>query len=483
MPTPLWRRIGRRTSAALLGAALLALGLWLVLPGAPVVSVTLDASPQTLQLGGVTVPGMTYNGNYAGPEIRVHPGDRLRIKLLNHLAEPTNLHFHGIETSPQANGDNVAISVAPGDSFDYDIEIPATQPPGLYWYHAHLHGLAERQVRAGLSGPLVVEGLADRFAGLSGIGEDIFVLKDIEFDDSDDPVVENELNERLQTINGATQIEQRLRPGETRLWRFSNQSPNLYFHLGIEGYRFRVLAEDGVTVERPRDVTRLDIKPASRLEVLVTGGAEGQNEIVSYGVPTGSGSALKPNRVLGHLTVAGEPASPTVLPVAAADVPDLSARPVDAFRAFTFSQAADGEHFFLNGRLYDHERTDLRVPLGHVEEWTIRNESDDLHVFHIHQVSFQVVEVNGEKQTFDGQVDVARVPERGSIKIRLAFTDPRILGRFVYHCHVLKHEDKGMMANIEVYDPAESAAWHRLRLLYQKARLAMLGLPTEICGL
>jgi FtsP/CotA-like multicopper oxidase with cupredoxin domain len=105
-----------------------------------------------------------------------------------------------------------------------------------------------------------------------------------------------------------------------------------------------------------------------------------------------------------------------------------------------------------------------------------------LHVFHIHQVSFQVVEINGQPQPFNGQVDVARVPERGEIKIRLAFTDPRIVGRFVFHCHVLKHEDKGMMANIEVYDPNQWPVRRSLGMLFARMRLALLGLPSSICG-
>lgn len=480
--TPLPRLWHRLAAGAAISAVLAVLFPWVATPSGGSVEVTLDARPQTLHLAGVAVDGMTYNGNYAGPEIRVHPGDRLRVKLLNHLTEPTNLHFHGIETSPAGHGDNVGISVTPGGSFDYDIEIPPTQPPGLYWYHAHLHGLAEEQIRAGLSGPLVVEDLRARVPELAGTGEDLFVLKDIEFDDSTDPVIEDELHERLQSINGSTMIEKQLRPGETRLWRFTNQSANLYFHLGIEGYTFRVVANDGITVPNPYDLTKLDIKPASRLEVLVTGGAPGRRDIVSYGVPTGSGAASSPNRVLGHLTVAGDADDPTALPRIAASVPDLLGRTVDAKRVIEFSQAKDGEHFFINSAMFDHDRLDLRVPLGHVEEWTIRNASDDLHVFHIHQVSFQVVEINGQPQPFNGQVDVARVPERGEIKIRLAFTDKRIVGRFVFHCHVLKHEDKGMMANIEVYDPNEWSVWSSFERLFARFHLALLGLPASICG-
>ena len=447
-----------------------------------IVVATLDARQQTLHFDGATVEGMTYNGDYAGPVLRVRPGERMQIELINHLQEPTNLHFHGIHTSPTGNSDNVSIVVEPGDRFLYQVDVPLSQPPGLYWYHAHLHGSTERQVSGGLSGALVVEGLAERFPALAGIGEDIFVLKDLEFDEGVDTVIDDQFHGLIQSINGRTMVEARLRPGETRLWRFTNQSSNLYFHLGVEGHRFRVLAEDGITVENPVELSSLDINPASRLEVLVTAGAPGRYEITSYRVPTGSGVAERPNRVLGHLVVEGTAVAPALPPPPSSSALDLLGRRLDARRRFEFSQSKDGEHFFIDGKEFDHTRTDLRVPLGNVEEWTLRNASDDLHVFHIHQVHFQIVEVNGQPQPFNGLVDIARVPERGEIKIRLAFTDPAILGRFVYHCHVLKHEDKGMMANIEVYDPNADSLLSGTQRLIERIRLKMRGLPTAICG-
>ena len=98
-------------------------------------------------------------------------------------------------------------------------------------------------------------------------------------------------------------------------------------------------------------------------------------------------------------------------------------------------------------------RVDTRVPLGNIEQWTIRNESDEMHVFHIHQVNFQVMAINGQAQVFNGAVDTVPLLPFQSVTLRIAFTEPEIVGRFMYHCHVLEHEDRGMMAQIEVYDP------------------------------
>ncbi len=113
----------------------------------------------------------------------------------------------------------------------------------------------------------------------------------------------------------------------------------------------------------------------------------------------------------------------------------------------------------------------------------MRNDSDDFHVFHIHQLGFQVVEINGAPVPFTGRVDTVRIPERGEVKLRMAFLDEVIVGQFVIHCHVLKHEDKGMMAIVEVYDPRPSAVFDRLNRLYVHLWWWMHGVPWSLCGL
>ena len=115
-----------------------------------------------------------------------------------------------------------------------------------------------------------------------------------------------------------------------------------------------------------------------------------------------------------------------------------------------FSEDAVTGLFFINHQTFDHERVDVRVPLGSIEEWTIRNSSDELHVFHIHQLGFQVVSVNGVDQPFSALQDTVNTPIHGEVKVRLAFTDPTIVGRFMFHCHILEHEDNDMMSPLVV---------------------------------
>jgi len=423
---------------------------------------TLEAKPQTVLFSNsglgvnTSVNGLTYNGEYAGPVLRVHPGDVMHITLINHLSEPTNLHFHGLHTTPQGHGDNVHIKVYPGQSFEYVIPIPSTQPPGLYWYHAHLHGMSEEQVMGGLSGALVIEGFQEQFPELANVSEHIFILKDHVFEHSRDPVIHDILHDRVESANGQLFSEITMQPGETQLWRFTNQSANLYFHIALKGHTFRIIGNDGVSATRETIVKTLDIMPAGRMEVLVTAGEPGEYSFVAERSPIGTSGAYTLDRVIGKLTVAGEKDTPVADLVQFPEKENLLRRKVDKYRVITFSENVPKNAYYVNDRLYDEDRMDIRVPLGNVEEWSIRNDSNDLHVFHIHQVHFQVVEINGVPQLFNGYADNVYVPERGAVRIRMAFTDPRILGRFVYHCHVLQHEDAGMMANIEVYDKQES---------------------------
>lgn len=418
-----------------------------------VLSATLDVREQKVDFGDVAVDGIVYNGEYAGPVLRVHPGDTMRIRLVNHLKEPTNLHFHGIHTSPLGNSDNVHIVVGPGETFDYEVKIPADQPRGLYWYHAHIHHLSEKQVMGGLSGALIVEGFREQFPELAAVEERLLVLKNFEYEESDDPIVEEKYHEIIETINGQVFSRLSIRSGETQLWRFTNQSANMYFRLRLQGHKLRVIGRDGDIVMSQGPSDEILVLPAGRLEVLVVGGDPGDYDLVEQHTLTGPGPEPETKRSLLRLTVSAETAKPAAAIARFPNRPDLSKIKPDAYRLFVFSQDAGEGRYYINGRLFDPARIDTRVPLGSVEEWTIRNASDDLHAFHLHQLSFQVTEINGVPQPFNGYVDTVDVPLRGEVTVRLPFTDPTILGTFMYHCHVLRHEDKGMMAHIEVYDP------------------------------
>ncbi len=428
------------------------------------VPVTLVAAAKDVVVDGVTLHAYVFNGEYGGTLLRVRPGGRLKIHLVNQIDQEINLHFHGSHGSPLGHGDNVHVVVPPGQTFDYVMDVPRSQPPGLYWYHTHIHGNVEELVSRGLTGPIIVEGLESRVPEVRGLKQRLLVLKSFPLAPPAEGADATETNpdvRRLhgvvQSINGAAHSEITMAAGSRELWRISNQSANDYYHLSIKGFRFRIVALDGSATAQDVTLDKLDIGPAMRVEAVVEAPAAGDYPLLSGTTLTGTGRNLRTSRELAMIHVSGAATTATAVPAPTASRPmlaaDLRTAKITATRTLSFAQRPGEEIYTINGLTFDHRRVDVRVPLGSIEEWVIRNDSDDMHAFHIHQVHFQVVSINGEPQPFDRLLDVVKIPERGQVVIRMAFTDPQIVGRFMFHCHVLKHEDKGMMQMIEVYDP------------------------------
>jgi len=417
---------------------------------------TLKAEKKQIILDGVSLNALTFNGEYAGPVLHVNPGDTLNMKMVNATDEITNFHFHGYHGSPLANGDNMHIEIQPGETFAYSMTIPQTQPPGLYWYHTHIHHKAEDQINKGLSGAIIVEGITSRVPETQGLKERLLVLKTFSIPESNETPETKRLHGVIQTINGQAHSDIQAVAGSTEFWRLSNQSPNDYLHLFIKGVKFKVIALDGSPLLSDEVSDKLEIGPAARTEVLVTFPKEGTYSLMSGSTLTGVGKAMKRERELAAITVKAPEATSALAQSSAprsAYTPDLRLAEITGKRTVRFTQKPGEEVYYVDGKTFDHTRLDARVPLGSIEEWTIENETEDMHIFHIHQVHFQVVAINGEPQDFNEMHDTMRVPEKGNITIRIPFTDPKIVGTFMYHCHVLKHEDHGMMAMVEVYDP------------------------------
>lgn len=421
--------------------------------------VTMEARATPVKVGRFEIQGATYNGEYGGPVLRLKPGDTLHFRLVNHLRQVTNVHFHGLGVSPEGHGDDSMHMVGVGETWEYVIPIPKDHPPGVYWYHTHGHDFAERQVMGGLSGTLVIEGFQDEVPATRPLQERLIALK--EFSPNGKGALNNvpkPINGTVQNINGQLAPRIDIRPGETQLWRLSDQTANTYFRLKLEGHAFTQVGRDARPILHPETMSEVIIGPSQRIDVLVTGGAAGRYRLMSEPTSTGPAGDLFPAQVLAVVDSAPDPGRPQPEPLgelvvhAPRQVPIAGDR-IDARRLVSFSEDPITGLFFINHQTFAPDRVDVKVPLGSIEEWTIRNTSEELHVFHIHQLPFQVLSINGETVPFQGLQDTIDVPIHGEVKIRMAFTDPLIVGRFMYHCHIFEHEDKGMMAQIEVYDP------------------------------
>jgi suppressor of ftsI len=425
---------------------------------------TLTVAPTEVIVAGKIVTTTVYNGLYMPPVLKVQPGETIRLRLINGRKSPlpTNVHYHGLGVSPKGNGDNVFIEVDPGaPPFHYNIPIPNDHPQGLFWYHPHFHPDVNSAIAGGLSGGLIIgDILAPLGAEYQGLTERIMLLKDLKLDENGQPVPDPDpAGPTIRTINGLFQPQIEIAPGELQFWRIGNIGANIYYKLRFdEKVPFYIIGIDGNLQNQIIETRELLIPPASRYEVLVRGPHTGKYRLHAEAFNTGPAGDSYPHQLLATLVSRGHEVDPIPLPSVFPPVTDLSELPLDFTRKVVFNDTDDPDVFVIDHKVYDHDRIDQVVKLGDLEEWTVQNKSQELHVFHIHQTDFQVTEINGVRQPFTGYQDTVTLPIAttkgpGEIKIRIPFTNPLIVGKFVYHCHIVQHADKGMMANIEVVNP------------------------------
>jgi FtsP/CotA-like multicopper oxidase with cupredoxin domain len=242
---------------------------------------TMTAARQEAVLAGQPFAATVYNGTLVGPTLRVRPGDRLELTLVNALEEPTNLHFHGLHVSPIGEADNVFREVAGGATARYVVDIPGDHPTGTFWYHAHQHHLAYEQVLGGLSGVFIIDGITALLPPeLRDITQHTFAFRDFEV--GSDPGAPS-----LRTVNGQINPALTLASGETQLWHRANIGPELFYELALPGMVFHVIAEDGSPVWQTWDAQTLVLPSGKRYDVLVQGGRAGNHAVAGAAVPPG----------------------------------------------------------------------------------------------------------------------------------------------------------------------------------------------------
>lgn len=429
-----------------------------------VLSATLTVEPALLSVAGqqVLFPAL-YNGLYTPPLLRVMPGDRVTLLLNNFAQLPTNLHYHGFNVTPRSTGDNIFISVDMGDSFQYDFPIPKNHRQGLYWYHPHRDPLLNTQIAGGMAGGIIIGDVLAPFPSLKTIPERVMLLKDLKTANGmpvEDP---DPSGPTKRTINGLYKPQLQMRPGQLEFWRIGNQSSNIFYKLSMGGQKFYVIATDGNLQNRPTTVTTLILPPGSRREVLVYGPPAGTYQLQDAAFSTGPAGDQYPAQLMLTVISKGTPVTPIPIPPAAAfpKLPDLRKGPIAKNRTIVFADTVLSDLFYINGKPYSPNCVDSVVNLGDVERWTIKNTAQEAHVFHIHQLDFQVIDINGQPQPFNGYNDVVTLPAAASdskpsvVTVLIPFTNPVILGKFVYHCHIIQHEDQGMMSVVQVIDPSK----------------------------
>ena len=417
---------------------------------------TLSAS-LTMAKGAATVAGkrvsglLLYNGVYPGPTLRVSPGDRIALRISDRLGRPTNMHFHGFAVTPSGIGDNVLRTFAPGSVSDVVVDLPADHAQGLYWYHPHLMGLTNTQVYGGLFGLISVGDPLARFPALRGIRQRLLALSSIQTDGG-----RLRPHGRASTVaapvlvNGQARPTLTIHPGETQFWRFANTSSGNWYKLRLAGAAFTVLVQDGNTLHRPWRTGTLLLPPGKRFEVLVTGGRAGTTSLQA--VPFDQGRDHYGFRTVLRLVSGGERRATPVVPAVLGPVENLRVEPVAIRRTLTFTIRTEPTlQFLIDGKAYAMSAVPIAAPLGELEEWTLLNRSGEAHPFHMHTNDIEVVAVNGRPVPIRSYQDVVMIPVRGSVTIR--FRPGRFTGVAVFHCHILFHEDLGMMGAVRWTQP------------------------------
>ena len=430
--------------------------------------VNLSAAQGTVRVAGRDAAALSYNGSLPGPTWVLKAGDQVNLTLENQLAEATNLHVHGLHVSPRGNGDNPLVSVAPGDSFGYEYRLPAKHAPGVYWYHPHSHGSVAEQVFGGLYGAIIVED-----PDPVPVSRDrMMVISDISLDSDGSVAVAGAMDKmmgregRWVLVNGQLNPILTARSGDRERWRVINACTSRYLLLGLEGQGLQLLSLDSGRHQNPRDVGEVVLAPGNRADLLVTAAA-GTSVLRALPVDRGGmGAVFGGNAGAGPFRFSANEAalatfavtgatSITPAPIPEQPVPrDLRSAAVTAQRELVFGMrvgmrgGSEMMDFTINGRQFDPARVDITVPAGSIEEWTLKNTSPMDHPVHLHVWPMQVIERSGQPVQGPEWQDVVNVPAFDSVRVRIAFED--FTGTTVYHCHILDHEDLGMMGLIEV---------------------------------
>jgi FtsP/CotA-like multicopper oxidase with cupredoxin domain len=415
-----------------------------------VLRATLPVQRRQVFVAGARVWAKVYRGSFPGPTLRVRPGETIELHLVNELGEPTNLHEHGLHVSPIGISDNVLRTLPAHSAGEVRVRIPRNVPPGTYWYHPHVHGLAEEQSFTGLSGAIVVEGLAERMpAGLRTIPDHLIALKDVQIRHGAiiDHAIDSQAPTR-RTVGGQIDPVLGVRTGATQLLRLANMSADIWYRLTLDGARFGVVAEDGNPVGRVWRAGTLILPPGKRYDVLVRWPRGGTYALRTRRMSTGPAGDTYPAARLMRFRVGGVPALRVAWPRSLAPLPTMDRAHVDRVRHITFSEDQRHNRFMINGRQFAATRVDEVVRLGATEEWVLRNRSREEHPFHIHTDDFQVIAVNGRRYRARSLQDTVVIPVGGTVRVRLRFSD--FVGAFVFHCHILAHEDAGMMGIVDV---------------------------------
>jgi FtsP/CotA-like multicopper oxidase with cupredoxin domain len=420
------------------------------------VEVTLTASPAKVELlPGKLTDVYAYNGSVPGPTLEAREGDHVIIHFRNNLPEPSTIHCHGIHLPAAMDGSPFGL-VPAGGHFDYEFTLKRGTA-GTYWYHPHPDTRSEYQIAMGLSGAIIVHAADDPIARLP---ERVLVLSDNRFrpdgtiDFPDSTSIQAEVDEEngregnVMLVNGHVMPTLNVPPGQVQRWRIINASASRVYRLAIPGQTLLQVGSDGGMFEHAVELKEILLASSERAELLVRGATSGDHadlQTLPYDryMPQTRPPDWNTAHSLATITYDGSPPiAPVVLPAVFRAIPMLDTGAATATHVIVMSQG------MIDGRMMDMDRVDVHATLGATEIWQLENVVGMDHPFHLHGFEFQVIDRNGVPEPFRSWKDVVNVPKHQTVRFIVHYTD--FAGKWMFHCHILAHEDHGMMAVLEV---------------------------------
>ena len=453
-----------------------------VLQGANI-NLTLQEGTTTFYPGVVTNT-MGANGNLLGPTLILNNGDAVSITVNNQLADTTTIHWHGLHVAPENDGGPHSI-INPGNTWNPQFTV--LDKAGTYWYHPHLHMQTDKHVSKGIAGMILVRDAEEAGLGLPityGVDEFPIVLQTKGFDASGQIEIHTELDTSVM-VNGTVDPVVDF-PAQVVRLRVLNGSSQRLYEVGFSDNRqFSLIGTDGGLLAAPVTMTRYRIAPGQRADVLVDfSGEMGANvQLMSYAseLPNAVYGAAQPGMGAGataslvgytsnllngndfellDINISAQTGSPvTTIPSTLATFTPLTEGTENTTRSLTFSSTSMGDlsaPFLINNATFDMGVINYTIPLDNIEIWTLTNGTPIAHPFHIHDVQFYILDINGTPPPPElaGLNDVVMVPAgQGVVRFIAQFNDfASDTVPFMYHCHMLTHEDMGMMGQFLVVD-------------------------------
>ncbi len=442
---------------------------------------------------GTITQTMGVNGNILGPTIILRKNQDVVMHVTNSLPDPTTLHWHGMHVSAQNDGGPHTFML-PGETWSPHFTV--LDRASTYWYHPHLHMKTNLHVSKGIAGMIIVRDEEEGALELPrtyGIDEFPVVVQTKDFDAAQQIVIDTHEDETIlvnATIDPFLQV-----PAQVVRLRLLNGATERAFLFGLTDNRvFYQIASDGGLLQAPVSLTRMLLAPGERAEILVDfSGHEGQEfSLRNYGAEIPSGiygaAQLGMGGMGGMQTLPGYGANPlngsnfdillfrvsaatsqpvTRIPSHLAAIDQLQEGDADKTRPFTFTSQSMGPRmlegpFLINGTPFSMNTINEYIPFNNIEIWELRNQTPLAHPFHIHDVQFRILDINGTAPPANmaGNKDVVLVPGGNSIVrfITQFNTHYDDVFPYMYHCHMLTHEDNGMMGQFIVSSPVTAVA-------------------------